>query len=285
MIDNLNQISTVRSSMHFDIIHAVDPATRHQYAVKMGRQGANGGGHQERLLRNEWKATRRLTHPNLLKYHFLGRKDRLPYLVMDFAEAANLRTYLSRILPEGMKAVATRDMFAMRSWIENAVVQMITVVAFIHSRGILHLDIKPENFLVLNGTDIRLIDFSNNARYGFWGRFARPNGITGTPAYISPEQIRLEKPREASDIYSLGATIYFMLTGAPPFSGHSTQEILARHLNARPVPLADIIPGLRRPFGLMVDKMLAKNANDRLANLAMLKNEIIQNGIFPHLAR
>jgi eukaryotic-like serine/threonine-protein kinase len=271
--------------MHFDIIHAVDPATRHQYAVKMGRSNGNGGDNrQEHLLRNEWKATRRLTHPNLLRYHFLGRKDRLPYLVMDFAEAANLRTYLSRLLPEGMKAVTTRDMFAMRAWMENTIVQMVTVVMFIHSRGILHLDIKPENFLILNGTDVRLIDFTN-ARYGFWARFGRPNAISGTPAYISPEQIRLEKPQAASDIYSLGATIYFMLTGAPPFTGHSTQEILARHLNARPVPLADIIPGLRRPFGQLVDKMLAKNAGERLANLSTLKNEIIQNGIFPHLAR
>ena len=78
---------------------------------------------------------------------------------MDFAEAANLRTYLSRLLPEGMKTVATRDMFAMRSWIESTVIQMITVIAFIHSRGILHLDIKPGNVYLRNDGSPLLIDF------------------------------------------------------------------------------------------------------------------------------
>ena len=141
---------------------------------------------------------------------------------------------------------------------------------YLHEMGMIHRDIKPTNLMVTrtgNHALIKLIDFSFAKQAGSEEVDAQPTGLNrfcGTPGFTSPEQaVNFAAPDIRGDIYSLGCSLYYLLSGRPPFRGPSLPAILDAHIHREPEPLGDSRPDIPPDFAAVISKMMAKRPNDR----------------------
>jgi serine/threonine protein kinase len=146
----------------------------------------------------------------------------------------------------------------------------------LHDGEFAHLDIKPENIFFREDDTVTLIDFNISARFGnFATRTPASNGLSpgevmGTPTYMSPEQARGDFIDGRADLYSVGVVLFEMLAGVPPFIGESTSHTIYQHMHHE-VPL---LPKAARELQPLIDRLLAKNAHERLANVDALIAEL-----------
>src|SRR5438552_323727 len=180
----------------------------------------------ERFL-SEIKTTAKLQHPHILPLLDSGEADSLLYYVMPFVVGESLRARIERErqLPINEAVRITRE--------------VASALDYAHRHGVIHRDIKPENILLHDGQAL-VADFgialAVSAAGG--GRLTQTGLSLGTPQYMSPEQAVGERTIDArSDIYSLGAVTYEMLTGDPPFAGSTVQAVVAKIMTERPTPI------------------------------------------------
>ncbi len=204
----------------------------------------------QRFLR-EIKLTASLQHPHILPIHDSGGSDDQLYYVMPYVEGDSLRQRL------------TADN---RLSIEEAVRigrEVAGALAYAHERGIVHRDIKPENILFSGGHAVvadfgiaRAIDRASE-------KITQQGTITGTPAYMSPEQARDRAFDGRSDVYSLACVLYEAMAGAPPFPGETPMQQLQARLNKTPPPLSEYRHDVPPPIGAVIAKALATSPDDR----------------------
>jgi serine/threonine-protein kinase len=226
-------------------------------AIKVLRREIAAALGPERFLR-EIEIAARLTHPHILSLHDSGEANGFLYYVMPFVEGQSLRDRLNHE-PQLPLEEALR--------ISRAVAEAL---AYAHSHGVVHRDVKPENIL-LSGETVLVADFGiARALSVAGGENLTETGIAvGTPFYMSPEQAAGERQIDGrSDVYGLGCVVYEMLAGGPPFSGPSAQAILARHALDPVPPLRTIRPELPAAVDQAVGKALAKAPADRFATSA-----------------
>ena len=207
---------------------------------------------RERFLR-EIETAARLTHPHILPLHDSGDADGLLYYVMPYVEGESLRDRLTR---EGQLPI--EDAISITREVASA-------LSYAHSHDVVHRDVKPENIL-LSGGEAIVADFgiagALDAAGG--GKLTRTGVVLGTPAYMSPEQAAGERTLDGrSDVYGLGCVLYEMLTGEPPFTGPTSQAIMAKRFS-------DPVPSPRRlratiplPLDRAIVKALARAPADR----------------------
>jgi serine/threonine-protein kinase len=145
---------------------------------------------------------------------------------------------------------------------------------FVYRNSVVHRDIKPANIMITNSGIIKLVDFGVA-----WARGAKTTGfekgvIMGTPLYMSPEQVAGLALDHRSDMYSLGATFYHAFCGSPPFESDDYKRILDQHLNTPLVPLKDRNTKTDATLCRIIEKMLAKDPNDRLKNFQAVVKEL-----------
>src|SRR5512138_3103840 len=177
----------------------------------------------ERFLA-EIRVTANLQHPNLLPLFDSGEADGLLYYVMPFVEGESLRSRLER-----EKQLPVDEAVRMSVAIANA-------LDYAHSHGVIHRDLKPENILLQSNQPV-IADFGIALAVSKAGgnRITQTGLSLGTPQYMSPEQATGDRVIDGrTDIYSLGALTYEMLSGEPPHIGHTSQAIIARLLTDRP---------------------------------------------------
>src|SRR5690349_11529014 len=180
----------------------------------------------ERFLA-EIRTTANLQHPHILALHDSGEADGFLFYVMPFIDGESLRDRLTRErqLPIGDALRIARE--------------VADALGYAHEHGVIHRDIKPENIL-LQGGHAFVADFGIAlAVQSAGGQRMTQTGLSlGTPQYMSPEQAMGERTIDArSDLYALGAVVYEMLTGDPPFRGSTVQAIVAKVLTEKPAPL------------------------------------------------
>lgn len=205
---------------------------------------------RQRFLR-EARAAARLSHPNIVPIHSVDEADGLVWFVMAWVPGESLA---ERVRREG--PLSPRDASRM-------VQEVAWALAYAHQHGVVHRDIKPENVLVERGTGRYLVVDFGIARLADEAGLSPAGELFGTPRLVSPEQAGGEAVDGRSDLYSLGVTAFFALTGRYPFESENVGQLLAQHLTVPAPPVASLRAGLPAPLAAAVDRCLAKSPDER----------------------
>ena len=212
----------------------------------------------------EARAVGRLSHPNVVSVYDVGTQDGQPYLVMELVEGPTVAT----LLADGPLPVA--DVLAMGS-------QVCDGLAAAHAAGIIHRDIKPANLIVTPSGVVKICDFGvarlldPSANPNLTG----PAIAWGSPNYMAPEQINGGPIDRRTDLYALGCTMYAMLTGAPPFTGGGTFDILHQHLTSHRSRCACADPRCHRRWRRWSRDLLAKTPDERPSDARVVRARIV----------
>ncbi|MBX3468511.1 MAG: serine/threonine protein kinase [Planctomycetes bacterium] len=250
------------------VLRARDPALSREVAIKLLLAGAGASDTQRRRFEREVGALARLRHPNIVSVHEAGSIREGPYIVMDFVDGESLDQRLARLGPLPVRE-ALRLMETVARAIEHA-----------HTRGVLHRDLKPGNVLVdRTGTPLvtdfglaREVDPRLSAT-----ALSRSGASLGTPGYWPPEQAygRLADIGPRSDVYALGATLYALLTGQPPYEAPSIVELMGR-MTAPPTPPSALRPEVPPALDAVVLRALAAEPAERHATAGALADALAE---------
>ncbi len=227
---------------------------------------------RSRFLR-EAETAAQLSHPNIVPIYSVDEVGNLVFFVMACIDGDNLAARLKKRGPCPVDDV--------RRWLT----EVGDAMAYAHSRGVIHRDIKPDNIL-LDGVDGRaLVTDFGIARAamdsGETSRLTATGMAIGTPAYMSPEQASGDRDLDArSDLYSLGIVAYQMLVGEPPFVGNTTPALLVKHLAEMPVPVSHRRPDVPADLSAIVMRLLEKSPDQRFQTGGDLV-QALRSGIVP----
>ncbi|MCC6867284.1 MAG: serine/threonine protein kinase [Burkholderiales bacterium] len=233
------------------VYKARDPLIDRIVAIKtitLGLSDAETEAYERRFFR-EAKSAGRLNHPNVVTIFDVGKSDDVAYIAMEFLDGQSLR----EILDSGVVLPTQR--------IAEIAAAVAEGLAFAHESGIVHRDVKPANIMVLASGAVKITDFGI-ALLPTGTRTLAGNAF-GSPRYTSPEQVMGRTVDGRSDIFSLGATLYEMLTGASPFQGGDLNTILNQVLSEPTPPPSSRNPQIPWAFDHIVGKALAKDPADR----------------------
>jgi serine/threonine protein kinase len=212
----------------------------------------------------ETRLAAKLAHDNIVYVLDAGQSAGLLYLAMEFVEGQSLRDLVRTSGPQGEKRIFTV------AW------ALAQALGHAHKTGILHRDVKPANVLIKHDGTPKLCDFGlakSTARKAMM----EVSGIIGTPSYMAPEQILGERPDETTDVYSLGATLYYMATGAPPFPAGTTLSEVYENQIKRPLsPLRDAYPGVSARVERLVMKMMHRRREQRFKTADEVADAVAQ---------
>lgn len=219
-------------------------------------------------FQQEASAAGTLNHPNIVQVYLVGEQDGIQYIAQEYVQGWNLKEIISRKGPLELPM---------------AIVILRQVAAALQAaaaKGIVHRDIKPENILLTRKGEAKVADFglAQLTQHGEKVALTQVGMTMGTPLYMSPEQIN-GKPLDArSDLYSFGVMAYHMLAGKPPFNGETPLSIAVQHLNSDRPSLKLVRPDLPDSVCAFVQKLMAKNREDRYADPQAVIQELKQLG-------
>jgi eukaryotic-like serine/threonine-protein kinase len=232
-----------------EVWEADDTLLGRRVALKVLVQELAGDARATRRFVREARATAKLTHPNVTRVYDFGRDAGVLYLVMELLEGDTLADRLAGgPLPP---AEAARIGAAVADALDAA-----------HRRGIVHRDVKPSNVLVTPAGEVKVMDFGIAAAADET-HSTTGSGLYGTAAYVSPERAAGQPATPAADLYSLGAVMYELLTGRPPFVGDSPVLVVRAHLHERPRPVRELAPWVPTRLADACEAALAKDPTQR----------------------
>jgi eukaryotic-like serine/threonine-protein kinase len=205
-------------------------------------------------FQREMQLVGRLDHPNVVRAFDADRVGDCHFIAMEYAAGYTLED-----LFKARGALPAADVVYFAS-------QAADGLAHAHARGVLHRDIKPSNLLLTEGKKLKVVDFGLGM---LLEKEDLPTALTtvgvavGTPDYISPEQARMLKLDGRSDLYSLGCTMYHLLSGQLPFKGESSMDCIVARITGQAVPLREVRPGLPPRLVQSIEKLMATNPDDR----------------------
>jgi tRNA A-37 threonylcarbamoyl transferase component Bud32 len=247
---------------HATVYRAYDPVLERDVALKVPRQGViKSAKGLERFL-GEAKALARLRHPQIVSVHEAGCVGDRHYIAMALIEGCSLAQRMAECSFELHRST-------------EIVAELAEALAYAHSQGVVHRDVKPANVRLDAQGVVYLMDFGIAYRPDS-GEIPLPPGvILGTPAYVAPEQAQGGQTDvlPASDQYSLGAVLYELLSGQPPFSGPPSYVIF-HAIHHEPTPLHSIAPKVPRALSAICLKALAKRPEDRYASCEDLAKDL-----------
>jgi len=232
-----------------------DPYFRRDVAIKVYNVLADGDPHAVKVARkmffNEAHMVGKLQHPNILPIFDAGEENGQYYVVMEHVQGA--RTLSAYCRPDALLRVDD---------VVKIIHKCARALQYAHKRGVIHRDIKPSNIMLTRDNDVRIIDFGIALLRD--AEVSRIEGVAGSPSYMSPEQVESAEITPASDIYSLGAVMYELLTGFRPFRASSLSRLLSQIVYATPPPLHTLREGVPDELEQVVMAVLVKDPATRL---------------------
>jgi serine/threonine protein kinase len=214
-----------------------------------------------RRFRNELKIARKISHKNVCRMFDLNREDETTFITMEYVPGEDLKTSLRRMGPLSLgKAI-----FIARQVCEG--------LAEAHRLGVIHRDLKPQNIMIDREGNARIMDFGV-------ARSLESKGVTdsgsviGTPEYMSPEQVEGKEVDSRSDIYSLGAILYELVTGQVPFAGNTPMSVALKHVTAAPVEPRGLNSHIPEEINRVILKCMAKAKEARFQGAKKLSEEL-----------
>jgi eukaryotic-like serine/threonine-protein kinase len=240
------------------VVEAFDTRLQRNVALKvLDPELAEDEISRQRFCR-EARAAASINHENVVAVHQVEKasEDGLPYLVMQLVTGESLEKRLQRVKPLPLREIVRIGMQASHG------------LAAAHAQGLIHRDIKPGNILLEEPTDrVKLTDFGL-ARVADDMKLTHTGFVSGTPMYMAPEQALGGDADTRSDLFSLGAVLYEMCSGQPPFAGNSAPVILKQIVEARQRPLRELNPSVPEWLSVTIDRLLAKKPADRIQSAA-----------------
>lgn len=234
-----------------------------EVALKMILKGEFANDEDRRRFRTEAEAAARITHPNIVSITEFGEQDGFDYFCMEFIRGGTLADKLAKgPLPQRDAA--------------KIVEQVARAIATAHRNGIVHRDIKPSNILIGTSGTPYIADFGLAKKQTHSIADSRSHSILGTPAYMAPEQVAKVRgePGPKSDIYSLGAMLYHMLTGRAPFQAASPVDVMLMVLDEDPVPVRVLNRKVDRDLEMIVMRCLQKPQDLRYESAERLADDL-----------
>jgi len=228
------------SRNHRDVvIKAITPSVR---KLKRALQG----------LEREARMGLKLYHKNLVRFESFSIEGLKSYLVMEFVTGKPISNWLN-------------DNPARKADLKRVLMEVVDALAYIHEQGFVHLDVKPANILVNDSGELKIIDFSISVKAGFdFRRLVRTKPkISGTRDYMAPEQVLGRRADTQADVYGLGATMYELLAGRPPFHMDDSKKAMQQHLTQMARPVRSVNYNITPEAGELVMSMLAKRPQNR----------------------
>jgi serine/threonine protein kinase len=232
-------------------------------ALKMVLSGASAGPRELGRFRTEAEAVARLQHPGIVQIYDVGEQAGCPYLALEFVPGGSLADAL-----DGTPLPARRA--------AQLVLALARAVHHAHQQGIIHRDLKPANVLLTPDGVPKVTDFGLAKLRDSDTGYTQTGAILGSPSYMAPEQAeaRTRDVGPATDIYALGAILYELLTGRPPFKAATLLETLEQVRANEPVPPRRLQPGVPRDLETVCLKCLQKSPADRYASAEALAEDL-----------
>ncbi|MBI4878547.1 MAG: serine/threonine protein kinase [Planctomycetes bacterium] len=214
--------------------------------------------------------------PHLVELLEIGQEHGLLFLVLEYVEGCSAAEYLSQVLDSGKPGLAERDAL-------DIAIAAAQGLAELHCRGIVHRDVKPSNLFLVRSKTTGEIDFART-KLGDLGvvrseadtaTLTSTNVAIGTPGFMAPEQtVDAKRAGPRADVFSLGATLYTLLRGSPPFEGESQMAVFLATLNKPHLPIRTVRPEVSVASAVLLQKSLAKNPEERQAHAGELLVEL-----------
>jgi len=246
------------------VLLADDLQLEDQVAVKLLNEKALGEGTTAvQSIKTEIRLARKIAHQNVVRVHDLGEGEGFHFLTMEYVPGLTLKQVLRQ---QGTLAIGPGLQVAK---------QLCRGLGAIHESGIVHRDVKPQNIMVLPSGLVKLMDFGIAKIEAAADPVTRGGFVVGTPHYMSPEQTYGMDLDQRSDIYAVGAVMFEMFTGSPPFTG-APVEVITQHRNAEPADPSALRPDLPEALGRLILACLAKQPARRPASAQDLYGALLR---------
>ncbi len=250
-------IRLIRLGSTAEVWEAIEEVSQERFALKVLKQSLTKDRAEIALLKHEFNVAKELNSPRIVKIFDYREEGGRPMLVLELFSELNMKQALRR----GPDSLA----FMLDKIIEQAAEGLY----FMHTKNWIHLDIKPDNYLVARDGTTKLIDFTiaEKKKKGIGRLFHSAKVAKGTRSYMAPEQIRRKVCDERTDIYAFGCVLYELVTGKPPYTGDTPNDLLNKHLTASiPSPIVHN-DNVTKEFADLTRSMMAKKPESRPATM------------------
>ncbi len=242
------------------VYKAHDALLDRMVAIKVMAEESEGGAEARARFLREAQSAARLNHSNIITVYELGEDQGQIFIVMELLEGQPLSRIIDQVSPPPLRRKL------------GLMIQVCEGLAFAHQRGVVHRDIKPANVFVLENGQVKILDFGI-ARVG-GSDLTRTGLLMGTPNYMSPEQARGRRTDARSDIFSVGAVFYELLSSRKPFAADDYFETMEKVRSEDPLPLQTLVATLPPRLTQAVHRALAKDPGARYQTLEELQAEL-----------